>query len=96
MTIVRSPRAVDDLFAIWSYIHQHDEAAADRLVDRIGAKLKSLEASPRIGPARPGFGADVRSVPLGRYLLLYRPISDGIELLRVLPGARELSRIAFD
>ena len=96
MTIRRSSRAVDDVFAIWSYIHQHDEVAADRLIDRIETKLLSLEASPHIGGARPAWGPDIRSVPLGNYLLLYRPLPDGIELLRVLHGARDLSRVAFD
>ena len=36
---------------------------------------------PRIG----------RSFPLGNHLIFYRPIDDGIELVRVLHGARDIS-----
>ncbi len=40
--------------------------------------------------------ADVRDSPISRYrnhLVFYRPIEGGIEILRVLHGARDITRI---
>ncbi|KQT31774.1 hypothetical protein ASG29_07615 [Sphingomonas sp. Leaf412] len=96
MTIVRSPRAVDDLFAIWSYIYDHDEAAADRLIERIEAKLSRLESFPGLGARRSAGDTDMRSVAIGRYILWYRALPDGVELVRVLHASRDASRLTFD
>jgi len=46
-----------------------------------------------LGPARPELGADVRSLPLGKYLIIYRPVKGGIELVRFVHGARNLRRL---
>ena len=48
---------------------------------------------PLMGPARPELGRDLRSFPVGDYLLIYRPVKEGIELVRVVHGARNLRRI---
>jgi toxin ParE1/3/4 len=32
---------------------------------------------------------------VGNYLIFYRPISDGIEIVRVLHGARDIPTTAF-
>jgi toxin ParE1/3/4 len=33
--------------------------------------------------------------PVGKYLILYRAAADGIEVVRVVHGARDLERVAF-
>lgn len=38
----------------------------------------------------------LRSSPVGNYLIFYRPLPDGIEILRVLHGARDIAAILFD
>jgi toxin ParE1/3/4 len=37
----------------------------------------------------------LRSFPIGNYLAFYRDIAGGIELVRVLHGARKLTRKLF-
>jgi toxin ParE1/3/4 len=49
-----------------------------------------MVANPQLGRARPDIAADCRSFPVGRYLILYRLISDGIEVVRVVQGSRRL------
>ena len=49
--------------------------------------------SPGIGRPRAELQADLRSFPVGRYVLFYRPIKGGIEVARVLHGMRDLDRI---
>jgi hypothetical protein len=41
-----------------------------------------------MGPARPDIAKELRYHPVGNYLLLYRVIPNGIELVRVVHGAR--------
>ena len=62
--------------------------AADRLLDLLEEKYKLLADNPHMGPARPDIAKELRYLPVGNYLLLYRVISNGIELVRVVHGAR--------
>lgn len=43
-----------------------------------------------IGRARPELRPDLRSLPFGAYLILYRVIDDGAEIVRVVHAARNL------
>ena len=44
----------------------------------------------RLGPARPDIAANLRYSIVGRYLILYREIRGGVEVVRVVHGARHL------
>ena len=78
---------------LWVYIAQDNPKAADRLLDEIKDKFGLLSEQPRLGPARPDIAPELRYVPVGRYLILYREIADGIEVVRVVHGARRLSHL---
>jgi toxin ParE1/3/4 len=91
--ILRTPAAEEDVWEIALYIALDNEAAAVRLLDRFDKTFRMLADFPRGGPARPELGENVRSFPVGNYLVFYRPLDDGIEILRVLHGARDLRRI---
>ncbi len=91
----KRPRAEADLLEIWLYIAQDSPRAADRLLDRIEAQCRLLADNPRLGRARPEIAPDARAWIVGRYLILYRARDDGIEVVRVVHGAREIEPIAF-
>src|SRR5437667_9661175 len=91
--IVRTPEAYDDLWEIVLYIARDNEEAAFRLADTIDEKFELLAKFPGAGQARLELLPDLRSFPVGRYLIFYRPIEDGIEVLRILHSARNLRRI---
>lgn len=93
--VVRLPRAREDLIAIWSYIALNNPMAADRTLDRLEDKLGLLARNPHLGVARPEIGADMRLFPVGKYLILYRPLEDGVEIVRVIHGARRPGSIAL-
>ena len=94
MPIVRrTAQADEDLMTLWVYIAQDTPKAADRLLDEIEDKFGLLSEQPRLGPARPDIAPELRYVPVGRYLILYREITDGIEVVRVVHGARRLSHL---
>ena len=85
-----APLAQTDLDSIWDYIAADDIAAADRLLESFRTKLALIAEAPGLGRPRDEFARSLRSFPVGNYLLFYRPMADGIELVRVLHGARNL------
>jgi toxin ParE1/3/4 len=90
--IVRSARALRDAEEIWGYITNDDPAAAIRQIERIDEKLRFLASAPPAGTRRSELGMDVRSFAVGNYLIFYRPIQDGIRLLRVLNASRDIRK----
>lgn len=88
--IVRTPRARRDLIEIWQFIAQDNEQAADKLLDRIENILRMLSDNPKAGRIRPELAAELRSFPIGTYVLFYRPIQNGVELVRVLSGRLDI------
>ncbi len=39
---------------------------------------------------------ELRSFTLDRYVMFYVPVTDGVELIRVLHGARDIAGTLFD
>lgn len=94
--VVRRPRAADDAIAIWRYVAADSELYADALTDRFDAKLAQLAEFPQMERARPELGDQMRSVVVGNYVLFYQPLPDGIELIRILHGARDVGTALLD
>lgn len=92
-SIIRSSQSEQDVYEIAVFIARDNPDAAIRLVDRFDETLKMLAENPMAGRAREELAPDVRSFPVGNYLLFYRPKQNGIELIRVLHGARDLRRL---
>lgn len=92
----RTARAEADLIDIWLYIAPDNPAAADKVLDEIEEKSVLLSDRPRLGQERPDIAPEMRYFPVGNYLILYRVISDGVEVVRVTHGARQLSNIIID
>ena len=52
-----------------------------------------LAAQPMMGRAREELAPGVRSFPFGRYVVFYMPMDDGIDVVRVLHGARDIDAV---
>ncbi len=89
----RSALAEQDYRQIWRYIAADNADAADRLLLRIDSKLLVYAENPGMGTARDRLGPALRSFPVGNYVVFYRLVAEGIELVRVLHGARDMSAI---
>ncbi|AGB45776.1 plasmid stabilization system protein [Mesorhizobium australicum WSM2073] len=90
LPIDRSARAEEDLVAIWLHIAGNNEAAADRLLDRLAARWRQLSTYPFSGAPRDDIAPGIRHLIVGEYLTLYRVGGDAIEVLRVLHGRRNI------
>jgi toxin ParE1/3/4 len=82
--------AREDLDEMWLSIAEDNPPAADRFLDRLYERLTLLAGHPLMGRARPELGINLRSLPVSNYVIFYRPIDDGVEVARVLHGARDL------
>lgn len=91
--VQRTAQADEDLIDIWVYIAQDNPDAADHLLDEFEKKFALLAGQPRVGAARSDIAPGLRHFPAGNYLILYRETDDGIEVVRVVHGARRLSNL---
>ena len=90
-----APQAEMDLDDIWFYIAQDQPETADRYIDHLVDIALKLAVTPGMGVCRSELGASLQSFPVGRYILFYRRSEDGIELVRVLPAARDVGQVSF-
>jgi toxin ParE1/3/4 len=88
-----SRRAERDLNRIGDHIKKHNPAAAERWVDLIESKCRSLAEQPGLGRSRSELRQDLRSLTVGNYLIFYRPVEGGIEIVRALHGRRDLAAL---
>lgn len=85
-----------DLTEIWIYIAHDNLDAADGFVDEINDQFRILSYQPGIGRARPELIDGLRSFPHGNYIILYFPRAYGIEVYRVIHGARDIKAVFFN
>jgi toxin ParE1/3/4 len=88
--IESTPEAIKDLDAIWDYIAQDSVLAADRLIDQLQNRFELLAKNPELGELQPLLAdGKFRRFCFRRYVIYYRPLADGIVLVRVLQGSRD-------
>lgn len=85
-----SPQAETDLEENWLTIALESPSAADRLLRRIATKFERLAEFPDMGAPKPDIAPTARILVEGNYLILYEPTADGVEVVRVIHGARDL------
>jgi toxin ParE1/3/4 len=64
--------------------------AADALINRIDRTLDMLAEQPHAGRARNDLAPELRSFPVGSYVIFYVPLSDGVEMVRVMGGRQDI------
>jgi toxin ParE1/3/4 len=84
-----SDAASADLEEIWLFIAQDDPDAADHFIRTVVSRFPKLASMPYVGRHREELSARLRSFPVGSYVIFYRPRDDGIEVVRILHGARD-------
>jgi toxin ParE1/3/4 len=104
-SITKSPRAYNDLIEIACYIAQDNIEAADRFLIAVEETFDRLAKASEIGslcPFKNPLAKEIRVWPVKgfkRYLIFYRSESNGINVVRILHGARDWQSLfnnAFD
>ena len=85
-----------DLEKILDYIAGNSSVnTAEKFLNKINQKCSTLANFPNMGRRRDELFPLLRSFPIDDYLIFYRPIEEGIEILRVVSGYRDLEKL-FD
>ena len=97
--IVKRPAAESDLQEIFVYLGRSSTRTANRFLGAADQAMHQLAAMPALGGLcesdHPNL-AGLRLWPIRRfpkYLILYRPLDDGVEVLRVVHGARQIEEL---
>jgi toxin ParE1/3/4 len=94
LPIILSPEADRDLLDIWAHLSQEISVAiADKQLREIKRLCLAISDWPEYGRAREDVRKGMRSAPIGRYVVFYRPTRDAIELVRVLDERRDVDAI---
>lgn len=93
LRILKRPEVENDLEDIWLYIAQYNPDKADQFLDEIDETSQKLAMFTNMGRNRNELYTGLRSFPVAQYLIFYFPITDGIEIIRVMHGMRDIDNI---
>jgi toxin ParE1/3/4 len=97
--LIERPKARQDLEDIAVHIGTNRPSAARRFLSAAEKTYATLATMPEMGSlwsaGTPGFRG-LRYFPIPRYphyVIFYRPLPDGVEIVHILHGARDLQAI---
>jgi toxin ParE1/3/4 len=88
-----SSRAEEDLQEIWARIAEHSLVSADKVMAQIMECCDLLDSSPRIGERCEQYAPGLRRFTVGWYVIFYLETDVGIQVARILHGARDIDSI---
>ena len=91
--LLKRPLAELDLLNIWDYIADDSPDRADDFLDQVESKLMTLAQNSGLGRKRSELLSDLRSFPIGNYVVFYQQIEGGIDVIRLLHGSRDIEEV---
>ncbi|MBV6625989.1 MAG: type II toxin-antitoxin system RelE/ParE family toxin [Rivularia sp. (in: Bacteria)] len=91
-----SDEAVQDLDEICEYIARNNAKAASKLFDEIRQKCKLIADFPNMGKSYERLAPNLRGFIVKEYLIFYYPRQDGIDVVHVVNGYRDLEALFSD
>lgn len=85
-----SPTASRDLEEIIDYFAERDIDAGERFIGEFNNKCRNLVQFPNLGRSYADLATSLRGMALDGYIVFYKPADDGIEIVRVVSGYRDL------
>jgi toxin ParE1/3/4 len=102
MAIFRRDRFMADLRGIVAHLEQDDPDVAVRFISRVEETVQFVERMPGVGDPAPFADPRYRGIrrttvrKFRKHVVYYRETTDGVELLRLLHGARDFRHIFGD
>jgi plasmid stabilization system protein ParE len=92
-----TPQATEDLDAIWWFIAEGNQDAAERVETEILATCRRLAKHPRMGTKR----QDITTLPVRfwtitkfpNYVIVYRPETVPLQVVAILHGKRDMKEV---
>lgn len=75
---------------IWLHIAADNPTAARSVLQRFDDRCEIYANQPLLAEARPDLGRNVRAFAVGEYVVIYRPLANGIEVLLIVHGSRDI------
>ncbi|WP_193197066.1 type II toxin-antitoxin system RelE/ParE family toxin [Nostoc sp. MG11] len=91
-----SPSASRDLNQIADYFLTKNLEAGEKLFQEFNKKCQNLANFPSMGRSYAHIKPSLRGLLLDRYVILYQVLDDGVEILRVVSGYRDLESLFTD
>jgi toxin ParE1/3/4 len=91
--VQKTSRAEIDLIAISDYIAADNLDAALNWINEIDQTFRLLAQNPGLGEERSALQPGIRRQTFGNYLIFYRTAEDGILIVRVLHGSRQIENL---
>ena len=79
-----------DLVEIAEYIARDNPTAAFRILERFDQACQDLARTPSLGFSVEELPDNWRVWPVGSYLIIYFPEGEGVGIIRIVHGARDL------
>ena len=89
-----SAAAANDLREIWEHIAEDSLDAAERVLDELEAAMTQLADMPGLGHVRRDLASEsLRFWTVYSYLIVCRPDSSPLQVVRVLSGYRDIAAL---
>lgn len=86
-------RSEQDLEEIADFIGKHNPSGAIKVLEQLFAKFEMLADFPYAGQAEDRCGEGIRVFPAGKYVIYYIARESGVEIARVIHGARDVQSL---
>jgi toxin ParE1/3/4 len=87
--LLKRPEAKNDLEEIWWFISQDSPHNADKFLDQIQDSCLALPDFPSWALVE----KNLKPLCVGNYLIFYFPLEDGVDIIRVHHGSRDMARL---
>lgn len=91
--LIFAPAAIADLQEIHAYIANDNLPAAEKFINRLQKRCLDLSFHPGAGTKRVGLLHGMRSATEGDYVIFYLELPDGVEVVRIVHGKRDLKSL---
>ncbi|MEM7593843.1 MAG: type II toxin-antitoxin system RelE/ParE family toxin [Cyanobacteria bacterium P01_A01_bin.83] len=88
-----SDEAVKDINNICEYVARQNYQAASQLFDAIRKKCNLVAGFPNMGKSYSILATNLRGFVVEDYIVFYYPREDGIDIVRVVSGYRDLESL---
>jgi toxin ParE1/3/4 len=88
-----SPSASRDLNAIAEYFLTRNVDAGEKLFQEFVKKCQYIAQFPNLGKSYSYLRPSMRGLPLDGYIIFYRVVDDGVEIVRVVSGRQDLESL---
>ncbi|MBE9017342.1 type II toxin-antitoxin system RelE/ParE family toxin [Chroococcidiopsis sp. CCALA 051] len=82
-----------DLMEISDYFYSRNIEAGERFFQKFTRKCEQLVAFPNLGRSYASIQPGLRGVSLENYVIFYKVTENGIEIMRVVSGRRDLQSL---